>query len=97
MLNIKLDNEVFLKSDEKNYILICKYKSVTTHRNRKYIIGYYTDLKQALTAYIKFRQLKSDSTSIIELIQLQNQLKEYLNNLFKSDMNNGLTVNNGLH
>ena len=73
---ISLDNKYYLKNDSDKSIMLC-----TRAKGKKgdYIYsakGYYTSLASALKGYMAIVTITSDLSSIKEVIELQNTIKE---------------------
>ena len=75
MVNIKLDNQYRIVSDERQWIL--KKEGYSRDEN----IGYYVTIEMALEGYLDLKMRQSDATSVFGLMNYLKSLQTRLNTL----------------
>lgn len=80
---IKLQNNFFIESDGTQYTLkqtVMREKKETKEKyEAEQIIGYYSELSQALNGYVRFVMLdktKSEAVSLYQVLDMLKELKE---------------------
>lgn len=80
---IKLQNDYSIISDGTQYTLTKKVMREKKETKEKYeaeqIIGYYSELSQALSGYVRFVMLdrtKSEAVSLYQVLDMLKELKE---------------------
>lgn len=80
---IKLQNDYSILSDGTQYTLTKKVIREKKETKEKYeaeqVIGYYSELSQALNGYVRFVMLdktKSESVSLYQVLDMLKELKE---------------------
>lgn len=85
-MEIQLDKDIILKSDSMQFMLK-EIKVIQSGKNEgettENVIGFYGEIKHALNAYVKYRQLNSSATTIHELINETRLLHEYIKEIFE--------------
>lgn len=77
---IKLQNDYFIHSDGTQHILTKKVVREKKETKEKYeaaqLIGYYSELSQALNGYVRFVMLDKTKSEAVSLYQVLDMLKE---------------------
>lgn len=80
-MEIKLENDIILFSDENQFSL---RKETTADKDGKMkfrTIGYYSTLEQVLDGYVKYATRLSNATTLEELKQDLKEISEYIKTL----------------
>ena len=81
-MNIKIDEEYSIQSDERNVILV-RSKEVQRGKNAGEIyeenLGYYGTVQGLLNDYLRIKTNMSDATSIKELLKEVKEIKKTIN------------------
>ncbi len=85
-MNIKIDENYSLKSDDRNVILI-ENKVVQDGKNKgkeyEENIGFYPTVQAAMKGYLRLQTNKSDATTIKELIADVERIEKTIENTLK--------------
>ena len=85
MLNIKLEKDILLTSDE-NQLLLKKEIGVNKEGKMRYrILGFYATLEQSLNGYVKVKIKASEATTLKELLNEIKSLKEYIKKIANAE------------
>lgn len=85
-MNIKIDKEYSLQSDERNVILVRTKKAKkgeNTGKKYEENVGYYSTVQMALNDYLRVKTNLSEATSIPELLTEVEEVRKTIEKVLK--------------
>ena len=86
-MNIQLEKDIWLSSDEQGFTLKQFMRFDKNEEPVYKVLGYYSTLEQSLNGYTKYKTRTSEATTLQQVINEIQALKNHINLLVKGELN----------